>query len=78
MRPDTLGDFARHLTHHRVHRHYMDGNVGMLNPARIEQGHHQIDVVMRSSDVERVPFCQQSQTARTALTYSRIHGPAGV
>jgi len=25
-----------------------------------------------------VPFCQQSQTARTALTYSRIHGAAGV
>ena len=24
-----------------------------------------------------MPFCQQSQTARSAATYSRIHGPAG-
>ncbi len=53
MRPDALGNFARHLTHHRVHGGEMNGNVGMLDRTRIEQGHHQIDVVMRSSYVER-------------------------
>ena len=49
----------------------------MLDRPRIEQRHHEVDVVVRPLTSSGVPFCQQSQTARTALTYSRIHGPAG-
>src|ERR1700733_577176 len=53
MRSETLGDFASHLTHDQVHRREMNGNFRMLDRTRIEQWHHQIDVVMRSPYVER-------------------------
>ena len=53
MRPDALGDFTGHLTHQLVHCGEMNGNAGMLDRARIEQRHHQIDVVVRPLDVER-------------------------
>src|ERR1700694_5810219 len=76
MRPDTLGDFARHLTHHRVHRRDMDGNVGMLNRARIEQGHHQIDVVMRSPEVGR-RAAQPAIPARANRTHVLAHPRPG-
>ena len=52
MRPDALGDLARHLTHHLIDRGDVNGNVGVLDRAGIEQWHHQIDVVMRPPDVE--------------------------
>ena len=53
MEPYALGHFARHPAHHRIHRRDMDRDVGMLDRPRIEQRHHQVDVVVRPRDLER-------------------------
>ena len=77
MGAQAVGDLAHDLAHEGIDRGELDRDARMLDRAGIEQRHREIDVVVRALHVERVPFCQQSQTARTAPTYSRIHGPAG-
>ena len=52
MPSDAVGDLTGNTTHDLVDRSEMDGNVRVVDRARIEQWHHQVDIVMITLDIE--------------------------
>ena len=53
MDTDAVGDFASDAAHDGIHGGHMDRDLGMLDRSRIEQRHHQVDVVVLALHVQR-------------------------